>query len=246
MIRVFVWNEFHSEKKYEAVREIYPNGIHGAIADFLKVDEKLEVLTGTLHDPAQGLPDDVLNRIDVLIWWGHSCHHEVDDDLVARIQKRVHEGMGFIALHSAHMSKPFLSLMGTSGTLQWRHDDRERVWNIMPQHPIAKGIPESFEIEAEEMYGEYFDIPVPEELIFLGWFSGGEVFRAGCTWNRGWGKVFYFQPGHEEYPVYHQSEIQTIIKNAVHWAAPTAWNDRIGAPHSKVSAEERRTSAESS
>lgn len=240
MIRVFVWNEFDNEQRHEHVRKVYPHGIHEVIAGFLKEDEAFEIRTGTLEDPAHGLPDEVLNTVDVLIWWGHSRHQDVSDDLAMRIEKRVHEGMGFIALHSAHMAKPFLRLMGTSGNLQWRHDDRERVWNIMPQHPIAKGIPASFEIEAEEMYGEFFDIPAPEELIFLGWFAGGEVIRAGCTWNRGWGRVFYFQPGHEEYPVYYQKEIQQVIKNAVHWAAPTVWNDRVGAPHTKVSPEDSR------
>ena len=240
MIRVFVWNEFDNEQRHEHVRKVYPHGIHEVIAGFLKEDEAFEIRTGTLEDPAHGLPDEVLNTVDVLIWWGHSRHQDVSDDLAMRIEKRVHEGMGFIALHSAHMAKPFLRLMGTSGNLQWRHDDRERVWNIMPQHPIAKGIPASFEIEAEEMYGEFFDIPAPAELIFLGWFAGGEVIRAGCTWNRGWGRVFYFQPGHEEYPVYYQKEIQQVIKNAVHWAAPTVWNDRVGAPHTKVSPEDSR------
>lgn len=240
MIRVFVWNEFDNEQRHEHVRKVYPHGIHEVIAGFLKEDEAFEIRTGTLEDPAHGLPDEVLNTVDVLIWWGHSRHQDVSDDLAMRIEKRVNEGMGFIALHSAHMAKPFLRLMGTSGNLQWRHDDRERVWNIMPQHPIAKGIPASFEIEAEEMYGEFFDIPAPEELIFLGWFAGGEVIRAGCTWNRGWGRVFYFQPGHEEYPVYYQKEIQQVIKNAVHWAAPTVWNDRVGAPHTKVSPEDSR------
>ena len=244
MIRVFVWNEFDNEKRYEKVGRVYPKGIHHVIAGFLEEDESFEVLTGTLEEPAHGLPDEVLDTIDVLIWWGHSRHQDVSDDLAVRIQKRVHDGMGFIALHSAHMAKPFLRLMGTSVNLQWRHDDRERVWNILPQHPIAAGIPESFEIEQEEMYGEFFDIPAPDELIFLGWFAGGEVIRAGCTWQRGTGKVFYFQPGHEEYPVYYQAEIQRIIRNAVHWAKPTHWNSRIGAPHSKISAEARRLEAQ--
>ncbi len=221
MIRVFVWNEFHSEKKYEAVREIYPNGIHGAIADFLKVDEKLEVLTGTLHDPAQGLPDDVLNTIDVLIWWGHSRHHEVDDDLVARTQKRVHEGMGFIALHSGHFSKVFKRLMGTSCDLKWREaGEKERIWVVDPSHPIAAGLPEYFEIEQTEMYGERFDIPAPDTLVFVSWFPGGEVFRSGCCYHRGRGKIFYFRPGHETFPIFHQPEVQRVISNAVRWAAP--------------------------
>lgn len=244
MTRVFVWNEYYHELHHEAVRENYPDGIHGCIAAFLGENKDLEILTGTLADPDQGLPDDVLNTIDVLIWWGHVRHDEVSDELAEKIQQRVLNGMGLIVLHSGHYSKPFKRLMGTSCSLQWRDDDRERIWTVLPQHPIAQGIPESFEIEREEMYGERFDVPTPDELIFLGWFAGGEVFRSGCTWYRGTGRVFYFQPGHEEYPNYHQPEIQQIIKNAVQWATPTYWNPREGAPNAVPSAEEKRRSSQ--
>ncbi len=220
MINVTIWNEGRHEKSSEDIAKVYPKGIHGCIADFLGVNDDLNIRAVTLDDPDNGLPDDVLNDTDVLIWWGHIAHHEVPDDLVEKVYNRVMCGMGFIALHSAHFSKTFKRLMGTTCSLKWRDGDRERVWCIAPNHPIAKGIPESFNIPVEEMYGERFDIPSPDEIIFMGWFKGGEVFRSGCCWQRGLGKVFYFQPGHEENPTYHIPEIQKIITNAVYWAAP--------------------------
>ena len=148
-------------------------------------------------------------------------HHLVPDHVVDRIQKAVLNGMGFIALHSAHVSKPLIRLLGTSCTLKWRDNDRERVWITSPSHPIAAGLPEYFELPQEEMYGEYFDIPTPDEVVFMGWFAGGELFRSGCTWRRGLGKIFYFQPGHEEYPIYYNEYVVKILKNAVRWAAPS-------------------------
>ncbi len=220
MINVTIWNEGRHEKESESVAKVYPNGIHNCIAEFLGADEELNITTATLDDEFNGLPDDVLENTDVLLWWGHMAHDDVPDELVEKIYNRVMRGMGFIALHSAHFSKPFRRLMGTTCSLKWRDGDRERVWCINPSHPIAKGVPENFNIPVEEMYGERFDIPQPEELVFIGWFKGGEVFRSGCCWQRGLGKVFYFQPGHEENPTYYIPEVQLIIKNAVHWAAP--------------------------
>lgn len=230
MINVTVWNEGRHEKTDAEVGAIYPNGLHGCIASFLSTDEELNVRAVTLDDPDNGLPDDVLNDTDVLIWWGHMAHHDVPDELAVRVHNRVMCGMGFIALHSAHFSKPFIKLMGTTCSLKWRDGDRERLWCINPSHPIAKGIPEKVEIPVEEMYGERFDIPAPDETVFLGWFKGGEVFRSGCCWYRGLGRVFYFQPGHEGNPTYHIPEIQQIIKNAVHWATPEKIVDKIECP----------------
>lgn len=230
MINVTIWNEGRHEKTDARVGELYPNGLHGCIASFLSTDEELNVRAVTLDDPDNGLPDELLNDTDVLIWWGHMAHHDVPDELAARVHNRVMCGMGFVALHSAHFSKPFIKLMGTTCSLKWRDGDRERLWCINPSHPIAKGIPEKVEIPVEEMYGERFDIPAPDETVFLGWFKGGEVFRSGCCWYRGLGRVFYFQPGHEENPTYYIPEIQQIIKNAVHWAAPEKIVEKIECP----------------
>jgi len=220
-IKVTIWNEGRHEKKNAKVQELYPNGLHGAIAAFLSKRDDLEIRTATLDDPDCGLPDEVLNDTDVLIWWGHMHHKDVPDELASKVRTRVYdEGMGFIALHSAHMSKPFRWIVGTSGQLSWGDDQREIVWNLMPQHPIAAGIPEYFEIEKEEMYGEPFRIPQPDELIFTSWYEGGNIFRSGLTYYRGIGKVFYFQPGHETNPIFYNETVQKIITNAVYWAKP--------------------------
>lgn len=218
-MHVTVWNEYIHEKQYKAIKDIYPRGIHGCLVDFLR-KAGLEVEVATLEMTEHGLSESVLNRTDVLIWWGHCAHDAVSDLVVEKVKIRVLQGMGFIALHSAHHSKIMKVLLGTTLNLRWRDDDRERLWCIAPSHPIAEGIPEYIELEHEEMYGEQFDIPSPDEVIFLGWFAGGEVFRSGCTFTRGRGKIFYFQPGHEAYPIYYKEEIQRIIINAVHWAAP--------------------------
>lgn len=230
MINVTIWNEGRHEREDDRIAKIYPKGIHGCIADFLSTDEELNIRTATLDDPENGLPEDVLENTDVLIWWGHMAHDCVPDELVERVYNRVMRGMGFVALHSAHFSKPFRRLMGTTCSLKWRDGDRERLWCINPSHPIAKGVPEYINIPVEEMYGERFDIPQPDELVFVGWFKGGEVFRSGCCWQRGLGKVFYFQPGHEGNPTYHIPEIQKIISNAVRWAAPEKVVSEITCP----------------
>lgn len=241
MIRVTVWNEYLHEKLEDAVREIYPNGIHGCIADFLGKDSEISVRTTTLNEPSHGLTDDVLNDTDVLIWWAHMAHDEVSDEIAAKVANRVLCGMGFIVLHSGHLSKPFIKLMGTSCTLRWRDGDFERLWTVMPGHPIAIGIEDYIELEHEEMYGEMFDIPQPDELVFLGWFRGGEVFRAGCCFYRGIGKVFYFQPGHEFYPTYHDPGIQKIIYNSVRWAYPNKSVDELSCPWIEHSPESIRS-----
>ncbi len=220
MIKVTVWNEYLHEVNQPPVAEIYPEGIHGCIAGFLGNNEDIEVRTATLRQPQNGIPEELLCDTDVLIWWGHMAHGEVEDDTVERVCRHVRGGMGFIGLHSAHHSKVMKALLGTTLNLKWRHGDRERVWCTLPSHPIAKGIPPQFELPVEEMYGEPFDIPEPDETLFLGWFAGGEVFRSGLTYRRGGGRIFYFQPGHEEYPTYHNENVQRIITNAVRWAAP--------------------------
>lgn len=220
MIRVTVWNEYMHETHQPEIAEIYPKGIHGCIAEFLGSNEDITVRTATLFDPEHGLTEEVLADTDVLIWWGHWVHEEVKDEIVERVCRHVLSGMGFIGLHSAHHSKVMKKLMGTTLNLKWRHDDRERLWCACPSHPIAKGVPQQFELPVEEMYGEPFDIPEPDETLFIGWFAGGEVFRSGVTYRRGNGRIFYFQPGHEEYPTFYNKNVQRIITNAVRWACP--------------------------
>ena len=221
-IRVTVWNEFRHEKKNDRVRAVYPDGMHVPIAAALR-EAGCEVRTATLDEPDHGLSDEVLEQTDVLTWWGHMAHGEVRDDIVARVQRRVVDGgMGLIVLHSGHMSKIFRALMGTTCMLKWREAaERERLWLVDPSHPIARGLPESFELEHVEMYGERFDIPAPDELVFISWFQGGEVFRSGCCFHRGRGRIFYFRPGHETFPIYHHPMIQKVLANGVAWAAPT-------------------------
>lgn len=221
MIRITVWNEYKHEQEYEAIHQIYPDGIHGCIASFLEKTGDYVVRTATFDMPEHGLSEEVLQNTDVLIFWSHALQDEFSDAVAERVQRHVLSGMGFIALHSAHFSKVMKRLMGTSMTLKWKHGEQENLWCLQPTHPIAAGIPEKIVIPKEEMYGEYFDIPRPDDVIFAGWFSGGQVFRSGCTFTRGHGKIFYFQPGHEEYPVYYIPEIQKIIINAVKYCAPT-------------------------
>jgi trehalose utilization protein len=228
MIKVTVWNEFVHEKTNHAVREIYPDGMHATIAEGLNEDPGLEVRTATLEEPEHGLTEAVLEATDVLTWWGHTAHERVSDDIVLRVRKRVHEGMGLLVLHSGHYSKIFKSLMGTTCSLCWREaGEKERLWVCNPAHPIAQGIDRYFEIEHTEMYGEPFGIPPPDEQVFVSWFAGGEVFRSGQTWKRGNGKIFYFRPGHETYPIYHHEKVKLILKNAVKWAVPkgSKWID---------------------
>ncbi len=220
MIRVLIWNEYRHEKLQPQVAGLYPAGIHGAIGEYLSACPDISVKLACLDDPEQGLSGEALKNTDVLIWWGHMAHDEVTEESVLRVCQRVNSGMGFIGLHSAHHSKVFRRLCGTSCNLKWRHGDRERLWTVIPSHPIAQGVPEHFELESEEMYGEPFDIPNPDEVVFMGWFAGGEVFRSGVTYRRGAGKIFYFQPGHEEYPTFHDPNVLRIIANAVRWAAP--------------------------
>lgn len=220
-IRVTVWNEFRHEKSREDVRAIYPDGIHEAIARHLRAAGGFEVRTATLDEPEHGLAQDVIDQTDVLFWWGHGHHHEVRDDVVDRVHRAVLEGMGLVVLHSGHYSKIFKRLMGTTCALKWREaNDNERIWVVEPGHPIAEGLPEAIEIEAEEMYGERFDIPEPDTLVFISWFKGGEVFRSGCCFHRGKGKIFYFRPGHETYPTYHHPHVGQVLVNAARWAAP--------------------------
>ncbi|OUS76733.1 trehalose utilization protein ThuA [Paenibacillus sp. MY03] len=225
MIRVTVWNEYYHEKVDPRVSRIYPEGMHHAIANGITSDS-IVARTATQDQEEHGLTHDVLAQTDVLIWWGHMLQETVEDSIVDRVHKRVLEGMGLIVLHSGHVSKLFRKLMGTGCGLSWRiADEKERLWVVDPAHPIADGLGKYIELEQEEMYGEHFDIPAPDELIFVSWFEGGEVFRSGCAYRRNKGKIFYFRPGHETYPTYHNKDILKVISNAVKWAAPTVGAD---------------------
>ncbi len=220
-MKVLVWNENRHEKQNEEVAKIYPEGIHGAIKQFLEADD-VEVNTATLDEPDHGITEEKLAETDVLVWWGgHMAHHEVKDEIVNKIHEHILNGMGLVVLHSGHFSKIFKKLMGTSCDLKWREaDDKERMWVVDPTHPIVDGIGEFIEIDKEEMYGEHFDIPAPDELVLVSWFEGGEVFRSGCTYRRGNGRIVYFRPGHETYPTYYHKDVQKVIQNAVRWAKP--------------------------
>ncbi len=221
-IKVLVWNENIHEKKSESIRKIYPNGIHHAIASGLEKYDCFDIKTATLDMPSCGLDEETLNNTDVLIWWSHIGHSKIPDEIAERVKQRVLDGMGFIVLHSSHLCKPFVKLMGTCCRSKWReNDEKERIWVIEPSHPIAHNLPEYIELENEETYGERFEIPTPDELVFISWFSGGEVFRSGACWSRGLGKIFYFRPGHEAYPTYYRDDIRQVIANAVCWAKPS-------------------------
>jgi trehalose utilization protein len=221
IVHVTVWNEYRHEKTEENVKKVYPEGIHNAIAAFLSQDTSIKVRTATLDEPEHGLTEEILESTDVLLWWGHLAHHEVEDRIVEKVYERVLKGMGLIVLHSGHASKIFRKLMGTSCELKWREiGEKERVWVVEPGHPIAEGLEEYFEIPHAEMYGERFDIPAPDTLVFISWFQGGEVFRSGCCYQRGLGKIFYFQPGHGSFPIFYQPAIQKVLRNAVNWAVP--------------------------
>ena len=222
-IRVTIWNEFRHEKKNEAVRALYPNGIHAFIRDFLACDE-LEITLAALDDPAQGLPDEVLESTDVLIWWGHLAHREVEDALVERINHRVQQGMWMLFLHSGHKSKPFQRVLGSTGNLSWGRNQRCVVWNLAPTRPVTRGIPAHFELY-EELYSEPFFIPKPDDLLFGTWYEDGNIFRGGATWTRGLGRVVYFHPGHETCASFANVHVQRVIKNAVRWCAQSATAD---------------------
>lgn len=237
MIRVLVWNEYRHERSEEAVRAVYPDGIHGAIAEFLGREEDITVKTAVLDDEGAGITKSLLDETDVLIWWGHIAHREVPDEVAEMVRDAVLEGMGVIFLHSGHHSKPFRALMGTSCNLTWRETgDSELLWVIDPAHPITAGIDRFFRLEHEETYGEPFVIPNPDKVLLIGSYSGGEVFRSGVLYERGNGKVFYFQPGHESYPIYYEAAVQRILINAVRYLAPT-YRARIGCPHVNTAAD---------
>jgi trehalose utilization protein len=225
-LRITVYGENRHEKFDPKVHELYPDGMHTVIAEGLRtvlstLDQEVEVRIALLDDVETSLSEEVLAETDVLTWWGHIAHDDVPDSVVERVVRHVREGMGVLFLHSAHFAKPFQQLMGTTCDLLWRNEgEEERVWTVNPSHPITRGVPHPIVIPAQETYAEVFDIPAPDELVFVSSFTGGEVFRSGCCFRRGKGKIFYFSPGDQEYPVYHQAEIQRVLANAALWARP--------------------------
>lgn len=237
-INALVWGENVHEQTNADVRTLYPDGMHILIAEALGRDDNISATTATLQEPEHGLSVEALEKTDVLLWWGHAAHGEVSDEIVDRVQQRVWEGMGLLVLHSGHFSKIFKRLMGTPCSLTWREaGEKERVWVINRAHPIAAGLDPWFELPQSEMYGEPFVVPEPMETVFTSWFQGGEVFRSGLTWQRGAGRIFYFGPGHETYPIYHDPNVQQILRNAVSWAASSApaWKGIEQAPNRPTS-----------
>ncbi|MEX2535657.1 MAG: ThuA domain-containing protein [Trueperaceae bacterium] len=234
-LRVTIWNEFLHERENEVVRSIYPDGMHAVLGKAVEEQLGARVNTATLEEPEHGLTDDRLDETDVLVWWGHKAHDRVDGEVVKRVHRQVLSGMGLIVLHSGHFSKIFKRVLGTNCSLKWREaDEKERLWSLEPSHPILEGVPEQFELEQEEMYGERFDVPLPDELLTISWFQGGEVFRSLCTWRRGHGRVVYFRPGHETFPTFHNPHVQRIIANACGWARRRVRIDSEGAPNTKA------------
>jgi trehalose utilization protein len=230
MTRVTVWTERRQDRSDERVRAVYPEGIDAAIADGLR-GAGFETSVAHLDEPDQGLSDDVLAATEVLTWWGHVAHGLVTDETVDRVQRRVLDGMGLIVLHSGHHSKIFKRLMGTTANLNWREaGERERLWVVDRSHPIAEGLGASFLLEHEEMYGEPFDVPAPDRLVLVSWFQGGEVFRSGCCYERGRGRIFYFRPGHETHPTYFDANVRRVIGNAARWAAEPRGEALVYAP----------------
>ena len=233
--RVTIWNEFLHEKRHESVREVYPDGLHKAIGAGIAELGAFELQYATLEQPEHGLSPEVLAATDTLVWWGHMAHDKVSDDVVARVHEQVLSGMGLIVLHSGHFAKIFQRVLGTHCSLKWREaDEKERLWNLEPAHPVMRGVPDYFELPQEEMYGERFDVPTPDALLMVSWFQGGEVFRSACTWRRGHGRIFYFRPGHETYPTYKNEHVLRIIANACTWARRRVTIDSSGAPNTEA------------
>ena len=235
-VRCTVWGENVHEHENDVVASLYPDGMHAAIALALNADPSITATTVTLQQPEHGCSEAKLEETDVLVWWGHAAHDAVADYIVDRILRRIWTGMGLVMLHSGHFSKLFMRLMGTPCALKWREaGERERVWVVSRNHPIARGLPDCFVLDMEEMYGEPFSVPEPLETIFISWFQGGEVFRSGLTYQRGAGKIFYFRPGHETYPTYHDANVHQVLRNAVHWAASRQrWDSICDAPNIPV------------
>ncbi len=271
-VRVLVWDERQKEQK-----QVYANFLGNEIANHLRSRQGFTVQSVGLDDPQQGLPDEVLDQAQVLIWWGHVRHTEIKPEKGRQIVERVKAGkLALIALHSAHWSTPFIEAMyertridarrrypdaatkiefvpmagflaptydslltpayyalHAGGVVKnvrvdlpncvfpsYRHDAKHsRVTMLHPEHPIAQGVPPVFEVSQTEMYDEPFHVPEPDAVIFQETFRDGGWFRGGMVWTLGKGKVFYFRPGHETYPVFKEEYPLRILENAARWLA---------------------------
>jgi len=215
-VKALVWSEFTEPK------DVYPKGIHGDIAEYLNASGNVEAKVVQLSDPDQGVSQAMLDWADVLLWWGHQKHRDVTDETVQRIVKSVKEGgMGYFAMHSAHYSRGLIAILGTPCGLGSVGDGgAESISVVMPDHPIAKGVSD-FVVPRTEYFGEPFGVPEPEAVVFKSTFEKGDNiwFRSGCCWTVGKGRVFYFRPGHETYPIMRQPEVQKVIYNATLWSA---------------------------
>jgi trehalose utilization protein len=243
VVRALVWDE----NPPHAPKAIYPDSINGAVAEGLRKfgEGRIEARTANLDDHEQGITEAALAVTDVLLWWGHARHGLVNEQTVALVADRVrNQGMGFVALHSAHYSKTFQAVVGGPGHLKggWREMDPpepEEIYVTAPWHPIAKGVTD-FRLEHEEYYGAPFDVPPPLVMVFQSRFPyDGRSFPTGLCWTvgkgidpdftcgpgqgigqgEGIGRVFYFRPGHETIPTYYDERVQRIITNAVMWCA---------------------------
>jgi trehalose utilization protein len=214
-IRVLLWSE------QTEPRDVYPSGINGALAEYLRQFPDIEVKTAGLADPGAGLDESVLAQTDVLIWFDHRKRGAVPDEAVARIVNHVRErGMGFIGLHSAHHSKPLKKLLDATGS--WGsyvdHGKPEQMWIVLPRHPIAEGVSD-FTIPQTEIYTEPFEVPQPQAVIVEGTWESGHRSREVMTWAVGKGRVVYIRAGHETYPIYFMPKMRRLVSNSVRYSA---------------------------
>lgn len=224
-MNITIFNEYHPNEHTGKAEKNYPGGIHIALKSIFESQE-YDVVTATQEQACNGLTDEILDNTDVLLWWSKNWDNELLNSVADKVVSRIREGMGAVFLHSAKNSKPFLRLTGTTSAtapVSWKEPgESERLFVVSPAHPIAEGIPSGYVIPNEEPYCEYFDIPKPDDIVFLGGFGNGMCIRAGVTFTRGAGKIFFFQPGHDSFPVYNDKVIRRIILNAVNWAKPVA------------------------
>lgn len=277
-LKVLVWDE-----RQPAQKQAYREGLGARVARHLRGCEGVEVTEALLDDPGQGLAS--LDAMDVVVWWGHVRHAEIETATALRVVERIRSGrLGLVALHSAHWSRPFVEAMAAvareralaaltpgeraravvtesellprpfmapsyqerrspsvlykrppTGPVEvrlvrpnccfpaYRGDGRpSEVWVKLPRHPIARGLPATFTIPQTEMYDEPFHVPDPDEVVLEEHWAAGEWFRSGSAWRLGAGRVFYFRPGHETYPVFENAWALKVVENAVRWAGRRA------------------------
>lgn len=216
---VLVWSE-------ETVHDdVYPNDINSAVAEHLNEHPEFVAQAVHIDEPDQGVSEDRLEWADALVWWGHARHDDVREETVDRVEEYVtEEGVGFLALHSAHYALTFKRLVGASGDLgevRWEDippGETEELEVVDPDHPIAAGV-EDFTLPEVEMFGEPFDVPEPDDVVLHSTFPEGGEFRSLCTFTFGAARGAYFRPGHEEFRIYHDENVRRVVANAVRWVA---------------------------